>query len=365
MTMRETWPQLALRLNKLTIIVVLGAFGPDAWSAQTFSASDIRDRILKSQERIESIEVHYRATGESGYFVDQVIMAKAPVFWFSVTAHGNPTADSDDDFDRQRTFVLEDRFLTYRPIPRTLVMGLVKPTDPLPGTLENELFFFATGLWPFRSRKPPSPLGHAHTLKGIASSDEFIVRDKTEDILGSPCILFTHKSGRDRIWLDIARGCSIVRREFYDQDRASLMVLLEMSQHRQVAEGIWIPFKIHRSEFDTRPSSKLDEKVPIGESTLVVTYASVNDVNDSQFQFTPPPGTLELMPDGSPGVPRQIVAGGHDLLDEYAGWIRKRAMPVRNSATSDVLWELAIASLAAIGIIFYIRFFKRVRRPCS
>ncbi len=347
----------------VVLVIAMGLISARIGRAQDLSLLEVKQRMLESQEQIDSISVQYRVHLNGGQFLLRTIAAKAPCFLFHDSSHGGPKNDPALDINRQMTYVLEDRWITYRPLSRTIVSRSLQRSHGVPGSMSEELFFIATAVWPLRSRETPKPLGHAHFLLDIASSEDFTLHDQTEEIAGRSCHLLIHKTGRDHLWIDIARGCCIVRREFYDQDGTSLLSRLQMTQHRKVAAGVWLPFKIHRTDFDTRVTQQFGEQPRVIDILAELDYAHVNTVSDDRFHFLAPPGTLELDPEGGSGEPRQIVAGGIDLLVDQAKWIGQCAKRQKNDDSSRVFWDIAIVLFALVVVVYLRPFAVSVASP--
>lgn len=340
------------------LLVSSAALYADFARADGLSFEEVSRRILASQELISSISFGYRITDEQGLFVDLTIAAKSPCFYYCELGHGGPKFDVADDYDRQIVYVLEDRIAKYRPHCRTVVQEPFASGDRLPGTLQNEIFLFATGIWPLKGREYSAPLGHAHGLVDIASSADFTVQREAKEVSGRTCCLIAHKSGQDRLWVDLERGCCITRREFYGKNGSSLSSLLQMTRHREVVPGVWIPFAIRNTVFNASLSGTPGE-TRTSDFTVSIKYAEINNVADEQFHFSPPPGTLEILPEEGAHKTRQLVSGGYDLLDEYVGWIAKRTYS-HSQTNHSAFSRKTIASLLAFACIaFFVWFFIR------
>lgn len=355
---------MIVRGRNLCISTVAAVYAAMAWShdyfqlvhAQELTATEIMQKIAETQQRLESISLRYRVDIGEGNFLVRTIAAKSPGLFFHDSSHGSPDLEPELDIDRQVVYVLEAEHVNFRPLSRMFHRRKFEPTDGLPGTLKGELFFVATGLWPLHGRRAPRVMEHALVLAEIATSPDFDFDEEMDQSDGCKCHRIIHISGRDRLWIDTEKGCSIIRRELYDEDCVSPASQFLLSEHREVAPGLWVPFCIRRVDYDTRIASR-SAKQPSKtiDVTAHVEYVHINNVKDSVFLFRMPPGSLELESEGGSGRAEQRSEGGIDLLNEQATWIKRRMKLREKRAVGDSLPGIAAAVLVA-GLLMWICF---------
>src|SRR5262249_47441398 len=141
----------------------------------------LRARLLEAQREVHSLYVVYRAEGydpqrfPQGAYLHRVVAAKSPCLLDHVSAHGHDRLDWHDDFYQQRAHVTADRLDTEFPVNRVYAEYPLRPDEGLPGSLPQEFFFLATGLWPLEGRPPPRPDGRPYVLREVAAAKEYSV----------------------------------------------------------------------------------------------------------------------------------------------------------------------------------------------
>jgi hypothetical protein len=125
--------------------------------------------------------------------------------------------------------------------------------------------------------------------------------------------------GKDRIWLDASAALKMRKRELYagnpegksPNNPPAASVRYELSDHREVTPGGWLPWRCRRTAFALDPAT--GAPMVLTEAWTNVREAEANRVPDDTFRFTPPPGTLIQNRD-TLEVTR--VPGGLSFLDE-------------------------------------------------
>lgn len=331
------------------------------------SAGELRARLQEAQQLLRSLHVVYRAEGESlgddappGLYVRREIVVKAPCSLFHHGTHGHDQIPWRDDPLQQRACVTPGRAYNEFPFKRVYVAYALPPDVRLPGTLQTELFFLLTGLWPLDSRPTPKLQGRPYMLRDVAASEDYsIVRPRQEEIDGRLCHVLEQQDGLDRLWLDVDRGTCLVARETFDSDTGRQRERIELGGHREVAPGIWLPSWIQNVQYDYAARSEEQSKRRIVDSRITLIKISANDVDDAAFQFRPAPGSLSYDPDDPDSSLQQTEPGGLDYLDDLSGWL-SRYFPAASTVGGD--WLGYAGYLAALPFLLVIAFCERKRR---
>lgn len=107
---------------------------------------------------------------------------------------------------------------------------------------------------------------------------------------GHTCLLL-EAPGYDKIWVDPKVGYSPrLRERYFGPDTNALIVRDESDDYREVAPGLWIPFRWTREYFPTLNNPKEMWNKPHLEMTLVVEQLTVNQLTDADFAVTLPAG---------------------------------------------------------------------------
>jgi hypothetical protein len=152
-------------------------------------------------------------------------------------------------------------------------------------------------------------------------------------------------------WIDTNRGFTLMGRETHSAPDGALFRRIQLSGQRELALGIWLPTRIRIIQYDSAAQTEQARSREVRDTTLSVLHAAVNDVDDSVFEFHPPPGALLMR---AFGPPVQIRAEGLDHLDNLARWIQNRSAP-RSGDVSSFAPLAGVPFLVIIALCEYWR----------
>lgn len=201
------------------------------------------------------------------------------------------------------------------PINKFFVRSQQDQKRGLPGTLQGELLFAATGIWLFDDYDPPRPLGHEHMLVDMCRSNDWNVDSDFETIRGSHCQVLRHSQGNDSIWIDPAKGYCVTKRVLGPDERPT--VVLELGGHREVGRGVWLPGWISNRQFDVAGNVVMD-------AIATILSREVNTGFVAQV-FEPSDGFVE-MDYADATRPIRGFGDGRHHLDDMIGWIDRNSL---------------------------------------
>jgi hypothetical protein len=281
--------------------------------------------MLKSHGQIRSLHVEYISyykddvSGVKNEYLYRVVVAEGPYSLYHASAHGNDRLDWRDDPFQQRAYVTRDHLYNEFPLNRAYFERSLKPEDRLPGSLQVEFFFFATGIWPLTERHAPQSFGRAYMLVDVCREKErYKVRPRQESVNGRRCHVL-EDPGRDLLWVDASIGGALIARETFNPEGGALMQRIDLLGHREVTPGVWLPSSIRNMQYESAAPIEGRRRV-LTDALFTILKAEVNKVDPSLFEFRPPPGSLLLKPDNSF---KQSTPGGLDLLDCQVRWAKK------------------------------------------
>ena len=324
-----------------------------------YSAEVLRTRIAEAQARVRSISVETRSYDykegnliQAGAYVHRVIAAKAPASLLHISAHGLDNMDWRLDPEAQHAIIGGGRALNVYKVNRAYITDEWPDDRVLPGTLQEELFFHATGIFPLTSRPAPRNMVDGESpamLTEVAASRLFDrVRTSQERMDGRWCHVLEYP-GHTALWIDADRGCATLATENYEPKNRALVWRLECGGHREVAHGVWVPSWIRNIRYDYLARTPELRTRCLLDTRIQIVRADVNTVEDDQFRFVLPPGALRL--NGPQETPVQTVPGGEEHLDELVGWskstLRDRWDQV-SPARSIWSWRLVAWTLCAV-----------------
>jgi hypothetical protein len=318
-----------------------------------YTAGQLRAALALGQERIRSLRVVYRsydydpAKYPKGTYLHREVEARAPYDFCHVSAHGHDHLDWQDDPLQQHAYVTKGHAINEYSINRVFGENDVRPEEGLPGSLPQEFFFAATGIWPHTGWRPPRPEGRAYVLSEVATEREYqVVRPVQELVDGRWCHVL-ERPGLDRLWLDVERGCTLLARESSLKLGGTLVQRIELGGHRQVAAGVWLPGWMRNIQFDYNAPTEEGRRRAYRDTRHVVIEAWANrETNLPTFHRRP--GELRF---GAEGTPTQVVPGGQDHLDDLAQWIVRHATIARSDGHSP--WTYLAAAPALVLILVW------------
>jgi hypothetical protein len=369
--MSTTYSLPSLLLVSFAILSLSSEVRPQATSQDqvtspnaTLDVLQLKQQLLASQERIQSLSIKYESHDydESQYpkgsYLHRELAIKAPDKMFHVSAHGHIGLNWHDDFQQQRAYIVNRHLFNDFPVNRVFFEYDMKPEETLPGSLVDEFYFVATGIWPLTDITPFRPEGRAYVLREVATSEKHsVVRPLLEQIDGHWCHVLEYP-GRDRLWIDVDRGCALMARESYSEINDALVQRMELSDHTEVAAGIWLPSKLRNIQFDYL-AHNVDDRMRIIRNAMHTAYdITVNDVNDAVFEFHPAPGSLKR--DNAELIP--IDGSGEEHLRSIVEWIQRNPPPsLKKNAASWPAWTVyGLYFVPALLICLAISVFNRV-----
>jgi hypothetical protein len=234
------------------------------------------------------------------------VAAKGPFRYLSV-AHLSHSADRPENDPAYKIgYYRVTAWDVYRPNDR--ILDLCRQHIDPAATLKarGDPFFECLGWWPPDDKStPPTLAGRPFFLRDALARESFVLRPTQEFERGHACHVLD-APGRQRLWVDAAKGV-VLRRECFAEGSKFPDMTYDYSDYQEAAPGLWLPHGLKRTQ--CLPASA----TPVMELAYSVRRYEVNAVPDSLFEPAPGPGTLvrDVDTDCAYQVP-----GGLDLLEE-------------------------------------------------
>ena len=168
------------------------------------------------------------------------------------------------------------------------------------------------------------------------------------------------KEYADTLWLDIEHGF-VLRKRQLAFPKGHLTLRMVNSAPREVLPGVWLPMECEVQEFAPHNAPDSLRQVPLAITRLKVAKCGVNDVADSLFTLTFPPGTtvtdFALADDKGlmkTGV-QYTVPADPSMLDDAIRYAVERAADQPSGGWSWLLVISVILPVAATVILFWRR----------
>lgn len=365
----RTQPLLLVWLSGLCLAVAAspGARG-DEPPAAVLSAERLRARILEDQRKIRSYHVVYETEPDAqpepgtprGGYIRRIVVAKAPDLMYYVNAHAVAEIDWQEYPALERWYLKGQRWFCERPVNRTFTAGgPLRPEDDLPGPITEDFFFSTTGVWLFDHRAPRWE-GVSIALRDVAVNPAYsAVRSRQELVDGRWCHVLENE-GVERLWIDLEHGCALLARETDQGTPPVLTQRVETGGHREVAPGVWLPSWMQTILYNSRARTEAERKQSVHNTRVQVLEARANDVDESLFEFRPPPGALDQ---SRTNDPVQTEPGGLDHLENLAVWIQKHySWAGAAMAPEPEVRGYVLAMLPVLGFIVAFEFWLSGRR---
>lgn len=317
-----------------------------------YTARELRRGLLATADKIKSLSVVYRSDDydrkryPEGAYLRREVTAKSPGSMHHVSAHGQAAMPWEDDPLQQAAWVTDRHLFLEFPMNRAYAEQDLEPNAGLPGTLPNDFFLLATGIWPLDGRPAPRPMDRPCMLRDVAKAEEFsVVRPRQERVDGRWCHVL-ESPGYESLWLDTERGFALLARETFIGKRHALVQRLEAGGHREAAPGIWLPRWMHNIQFDYEAPTEEGRQRRVIDARHEVLRAEVNRVDDGAFVFRPRAGSLLR----SSGDSVQAQPGGLDHLDHLVRWLGVYVPASRPPARS----ASPIGAVSLLAAVLYI-----------
>jgi len=332
----------------------------------SMSLPQLRAAMIAAHECIRSLYIECRSdypqdgTSPAGAAIYRIIACKRPGMFFYSTAKGHSRLDWHDDPSWQHCYVFGNKWYRERVVWRAYSEGAIGPRDGLPEDADSELFFLASGIWPFDLRAGPKfSSGASAALRDVANDEHYALRATEEECDGRLCHVL--EGAVDALWIDVNRGCAVLAREVWDKGRTFIASRFELRDHREIATGVWIPRVIHNVQYSIDSGGHAATRIV--DSLVHIHVARANNVQDEIFAFEPPPGALRL---DSPSVGRAVQTrpGGREHLDRLVEWTQKAGLAPRERKSGRVVLAAAF-SLGILGGLAIVAGFPKARRHAA
>jgi hypothetical protein len=341
-----------MALGAAAFLSCSGAFPSPPHATQT--ASELRSALLRNLNKVESFEVAYRGESlldeDAGKYVHREVKCKQPFWLYHHGAHGTQSVPWQEDIRQQKAWIMRSVYFNEFPLRRTYFFNDLPSTAPLPGSLQNEIWFQFSGWWCLGTRPAPRLWNLVPTLDVVGRSNEYsIVRELQEQIDGHWCHVLERK-GVDALWLCHTRGCCLMKRVAIEPESGRLFGVLELSDHKEVAAGVWAPGKIRNRQYLWVDG----EERLTNDFVLKVIAIAVNNVALEQFDFHPRKGSISYHAEKAQGVARQTEPGGLDYLDEISDrLLRVYGHPSKSLLEHDfvIVLEVLVIVVAAAYVL--------------
>ena len=140
----------------------------------------------------------------------------------------------------------------------------------------------------------PDPLGSPddikrHCFPEVPLAAGVVVRPALEVFDGARCVV-VEIPGRDRIWFDTARNFGVRKHETLDADSGIVIERRVNSEFIKQSQGIWLPKRFFIEYCGPPLAPEAYRGKPLYRRSYLVRRISVNDVPDSLFTLSIPPG---------------------------------------------------------------------------
>lgn len=172
--------------------------------------------------------------------------------------------------------------------------GMVYPGGAMPKHQFTAMYFLLVGIF---VEDPTDDPAIREEMRSGCLPEAFDRREYSitpEELSGVPCLRLEAQLGlglTDRIWLDPAKGFTLVGRDLIDAKTGRLTARIRNADVRQVADGVWLPMKCEAEEYAPPHAPAEFAEKPLCVTEFEVTRCSVNDVSDDLFVLEFKPGT--------------------------------------------------------------------------
>jgi hypothetical protein len=350
----------------------LGAAGAPAGESQqrvpaTHDLPALREGVRQARLRLRDLLVEYLLNtcdpgGEMSKHTVRNVLATRGLQRYIRLTHFNDRVPEELDFTENEGFFTGKTFdVFYR---RSLYYETMKQTPEQTESwkLRGDFFLECLGWWPPEDTSRPPQGEQPFYLHQALDAPGYGVLPFQEEQGGALCHV-VERPGVDRLWIDPGIGFALRGRLRFAGQPPALAAGYEMSDFREAAPGIWLPWRVREIVYRGPPRPGGDGPQVEHEVVGSVVRVQVNDVPEELFHFTPPPGTLIQDRDAHK---TWQVPGGLSFLDDVVTLARARldfyrahrqdlgrgedatARPWRTWAMDGVVMLLGLMNLASL-----------------
>jgi hypothetical protein len=335
----------------------LRAEGPPPAAPAVGPLEEVREGIARARAGIQSLLVEYTltsldpVTGNPGPVTSRHVIAARGALRFGRNVHSSESVPENLDLNRNELYFTGKTLDVFYP-----ALGYYETSEenarlPYSWKVRGDFFFECLGWWPPQDRSRPPRSESPLYLHEALSNPGYRLHGGTHPVDGVPCRLL-ELAGADKLWVSPSEGYALRRREVYSAKAAQLATRYELSDHREVAPQVWVPWRVRRILYDVRKDRGTATPAVAMDTLGSVLRVEVNNVPERLFHFTPPPGTLVQNRDS--GQTFQ-VPGGLPLLDSITAVARGRAaryarLPRKGAARNEPTWAGAALLVGVVGL---------------
>jgi hypothetical protein len=312
----------------------------------TMTFEQVRASITTAHARIKSLRVDFRARDDHGpneYYLHRTFAAKGSSRE-SFAEHLIAGTDNED-INATRIFFHQGWLKVFFPYERRVDVTKRFAIEPYISKTRAEVFVDLLSWYPADDPLPaPSDDGRPFVLRDVLNQAGCRLRPDQEPVDGRWCHV-VEAPGSELLVIDAERGV-LMRRERRGSTGETPRKLMrdEMSQVREVAPGIFLPYCFHR----TVPERGLEFRYDVDRY-------EVNTLTDDQFDYKPGPGTLVVDRDTDTW---SAIPGGLDFLELTCRRVRAysspgapRAGPAKRPGAIPIHLALFAGGVVAYGIL--------------
>jgi hypothetical protein len=335
------------------------------------SLAQVREGVARSRARLRSLLVEYvsdgRPAGEDKsktIFSRHTIAALGPLR-LTDNIHWTTETPPELDLNHHKVYYTGESLNVYYPMLGFYETSRQNARKSFSLKARSPFYFECLAWSPEDDPTEPVRAGkRPFLLHETLAQDGLQVRRHRERVDGAWCDVVA-LAAEDTMWFDPAKNYALRRRECRSAGTSVLEAVFTLSDYREQAPGVWIPWDARRVLYDvTRTGS--DGNSPIfSDAHGRVVRVVVNSLSKEFFDFNPPPGLL--IRDEDTNEIRQIP-GGLSFLDETIEMARQisaikgsRVLETRSSSRTGYILLAVIAAFALLDVYGLWHVFKDLR----
>ncbi len=321
---------------------------PPPHLAAVYSLAEIRAGVASSRERLRSLMAEFNTTGRAtepgarqSDSVRNVVAARG-IKRYHESAHFTANIPWELDPNRHQVYFTGKTLDVFYPVSRYYETSEKNATLNYSWKVRREFWWECLAWWPPDDDTRPFKKIPLFLLHEVLAQEGAKVRPRQEQVDGAWCHV-VEVPDLDQIWLDPQIEFAMRLRKWSGGEPGTYRVWYEFSDYQEAAPRIWLPWTIHRVVHAPLKSNGGKQPILLDTDAKVV-RVQVNDLPESLFQFTPPPGTLVQNRDTGDVIQ---TPGGLAFLDEVIEYAAK--IVAFHEANAD---RAPVNSGSAVGYCF-------------
>jgi hypothetical protein len=327
---------------------------PSGSSPPSSSLAQIREGVARSRAGLRSLLVEYVSDGQAQEddrstiaFSRHTIAALGPLR-LTDNIHWTTKVPPELDLNHHKVYFTGESLNVYYPLLGYYETSHQNARKVYAQKARSPFYFECLAWWPPDDTTEPIRVGkRPFVLHETLAQDGLRVRPRREHVDGAWCDVVT-LAAEDTMWFDPATNYALRRREGRSAQGGVLEAVFTLSDYREQAPGVWIPWEARRVLYDVTRAGPDGDPPIFSDAHGRVVRVAINDLPKELFEFEPPAGLL-IHDEDTNGIKQ--IPGGLSFLEQTIDTARQISAITRLHAPETSSSWVGFVLLTIIGAL--------------